>query len=63
MTVSLQQKFIESNTLDFLVEILENDVALNEISKEAHQPRMGSGHNSGSNIGLDTRRWNLEGRE
>lgn len=28
VTISLQQKFIESNTLDILVEILETDVTL-----------------------------------
>jgi len=63
VSVSLQQKFIESNTLDILVEILESDVAFDEISKEAHSPKMSSGRDSGSRTGLTTRRWDTAGRE
>ena len=33
VTVSLQQKFIETNTLDFVVEILEYDTDYNAIDK------------------------------
>lgn len=32
VTISLQQKFIEANTLDLLVEILETDVSLQDVS-------------------------------
>lgn len=39
VTVSLQQKFIESNTLDIVIEILEEDVAENAISLSSHSPR------------------------
>jgi len=39
VTISLQQKFIEKNTLDIFVEVLDSDVALNEIKKDDHSPK------------------------
>ena len=63
VTVSLQQKFIESNTLDFVVEILEYDIDYNAIDKQAHSPRKSSSSNSESNIGLESRHWETIGRD
>jgi hypothetical protein len=51
VTVSLQQKFIESNTLDILVEVLESDVAFDAISRDAHSPRLSSAGRAGARAG------------
>lgn len=63
VTVSLQQKFIESNTLDFVVEVLEYDVDFHAIDKDAHSPRWNSGTDSQSHSGLGTRHHDTAGRE
>jgi hypothetical protein len=63
VTISLQQKFIESNTLDFVVEVLEYDVDYNAIDKQAHSPRKSSRADSESNTGLSSRHWNTRGRD
>jgi len=63
VTVSLQQKFIESNTLDFVVEILEYDIDYNAIDKEAHSPKKSSRADSDWNTGLATRHRDIDGRE
>jgi hypothetical protein len=39
VTVSIQQKFIEKNGLDILLEVLETDVALSDINRNAHSPK------------------------
>ena len=38
ISVSLQQKFIESNTLDILVEILQSDVDFHDIKQSSYPP-------------------------
>ena len=62
ITVSLQQKFIESNTLDVMIEILESDVEFNDIRQNDHSPRMSRG-GSGSHSGLDPSRGDAQGRD
>ena len=47
VTISLQQKFVERNTLDILVEVLQSDVDLEQINKGDHSPRMGAGVRKG----------------
>lgn len=61
MTVSLQQKFIESNTLDIAVEILEADVARDAINPQAYPPVAQS--TQGQDKGLETRRKTKDGRD
>lgn len=62
VAVSLQQKFYERNTLDILVEILESDVALEDISRERHAPKRTTRHGSTANEGAETGPEEAEGR-
>ena len=59
--VSLQQKFIESNTLDILVEILESDVEFHDIRQGEYSPNIPK-HKS-QDQGLETRTFDEAGWE
>jgi len=60
VTISLQQKFAESNTLDLVVEILETDVALEDVRQDAHPARASATH---TKMGLETRHHDTSGGE
>jgi hypothetical protein len=61
VSLSLQQKFVEQNTLDLLVEVLETDTTLQEIDQSAHPPRAGGGNQARS--GLASRHRDTAGSE
>jgi len=62
VSISLQQKFHEGNTLDLLVEVLQQDVAFEDIAKEAHKPKRLGRHTAQSADSETTMPEEAEGR-
>ena len=62
VTLSLQQKFSEQNTLDLLLEVLETDTQIQDINQASYSPSATSGSSQGRS-GLASRHRDTAGSQ